>query len=436
MGHSKHSLVEDMKRLANVLFPMARSIAGPALRDSLKILGKEMNLNLLEFPSGERVFDWVTPREWEFRAGTVSGADGRVLIDASINNLSVLNYSIPVDKQVTGRELRDHLFYSETRPNAIPYRTSYYSETWGFCCSKAVYDSIRDDETYQVHVDTSLFQGFLTVGEAVLQGETEEEIVFSSYICHPSMGVNELSGPLTLLALYKILSGQERRRFTYRFLISSETIGAITYLANNMAARRKNMAGGIAFQMTGIDGTIIHRDCRETSLLDIALDAVASAASDSPRPYSRHIWSPIGGGDQRQWCAQGVNLPMSFLARNLGGTFPEYHTSDDDLSLLDLEAAYDVAVLVADACVSLESALIPEYIGPPCEPRLSKYGLQSSTGGPRASSELDMIKVALGVADGTLNSLELARRYRFKPIEFHYVLRKAEKAGLLRCRQI
>ena len=437
MQDFREHTINEMRSLSTDLFPLARSIAGPALRESIGILGREMNFKILEFPSGGSAFDWVTPREWELRSATLSKLDGHVLIDASDNNLSVLNYSVPVEKKITGKELREHLFYSSERPEAIPYRTSYYEDNWGFCCTKSVYDSILDDEEYVVAIDASHAEGSLSVGETVIEGESDKEIVFTSYLCHPSMGVNELSGPLTLFALHRLLIKRKSRRFSYRFIISSETIGAIVYLSQNLANRQRNMIGGITFQMTGLNTPIIHRDCRQSSPLDTAIEAVAPAVlEESPKSYSRQDWSPIGGGDQRQWCAQGVNLPMSFLARNLGGSYPEYHTSDDDLSLLELDAAYQVAALAAESCLALELASIPEYIGPPCEPRLSKYGLQSSLGGPKASSGLDMLKVALGVADGNLSSLDIARKYGFNPSEFHSVLESAKKKGLISARPI
>ena len=435
MQVSRRATIAEMEQLASELFPLARSIAGPALRKSLRIISRMIDLTILEYPSGQHVFDWVVPKEWELHDARVSTARGEIIIDAKRNNLEVLNYSKPVKQSLTGLDLRKHLFYSETRPHSIPYRTSYYSENWGFCCTKETYDSIQDEEIYDVAINTSITEGSLSLGEAVLSGESEDEIVFTCYLCHPSMAVNELSGPLTVFALYKMLAQKVQRKYTYRFVITSETIGAITYLANNVAERQETMIGGIAFQMTGLNDPIIHRDAKEPSPLDAALYAVATQASSSASPhYIRKEWSPIGGGDQRQWCSQGINLPMSYLARNIGGTYPEYHTSDDDLSLLDFESAYELAKLVAEACEALEAAVIPSYKGSGCEPRLSKYGLQNSIGGAIASSELDMIKVALGEANGKLDSLSIASKYGFAPVDFHKVLLRLETTGLISLR--
>lgn len=435
MQVSRRETIAEMRQLASELFPIARSIAGPGLRESLRILSRVVDLAILEYPSGQQVFDWVIPKEWELHDARVTTTRGELIIDATRSNLEVLNYSKPVKQSLTGLDLRKHLFYSETRPHAIPYRTSYYSENWGFCCTKATYDSILDEEIYDVAINTSITDGSLSIGEALLPGESEDEIVFTCYLCHPSMAVNELSGPLTVFALYRMLAQKVRRKYTYRFIITSETIGSIAYLANNLSERQETMIGGIAFQMTGLNDPIIHRDAREPSPLDAALHAVATQpTSVASTHYVRKEWSPVGGGDQRQWCSQGINLPMSYLARNIGGTYPEYHTSDDDLSLLDFESAYEVARLVAEACEALEGVIIPSYEGPGCEPRLSKYGLQNPIGGEKASLELDMIKVALGVANGKVDSLSIASEYGFSPADFHEVLERLEATGLISLR--
>lgn len=397
---------ELLESVARRLFPLSRSIAGPALRESLLILSELMPLELIEIPSGRNVFDWQVPLEWELERAQIIDEENNLILDSDQSNLHVLNFSEPANGWATGEEILANVYSDPERPNTIPYRTSYYEPRWGFCMKHRDLQMIDRQKRYRYFIKARKFPGSLTIGETVLPGASNLEVVFTSYLCHPSMAVNELSGPLALLSLYHYVKSLPERRFTYRFVVSSETIGALSYLAHRGLGAFDKMIAGATFQMTGLDAPLVTRPARKRSALDKALEE--ASASEEFGVVETLPWSPAGGGDQRQWTSNKVNLPMSYVSRTIGGAFPEYHSSDDNLDLISYEHVRQSAAWVFDAVSRLEKEVFPVYIGPPGEPFLSKYGLQSTLGGPRSSSELDVIKLVLGYADGSNSATDLS----------------------------
>ena len=416
-------------RLAELLFPMMRSICGPGLRASIGVMSDFMPMSVHEIPSGTKVFDWTVPHEWIFRAATVRDSLGNVILDAEKHNLHVLNFSEPIDRSVSGAELKEHLFFDPNRPDSIPYRTSYYAPAWGFCCDRDFFDAIDDSASYAVKIDAEKLPGSLTVGDARLNGETSKEIVFSSYLCHPQLAVNELSGPLTLACLYQLLAAKNARRFTYRFVLSSETIGALTALSLDLEHYQEKMIGGAAIQMTGLAFPIVHRQSREETTFDRAISNAIRSRSLALEPSVP--WSPIGGGDQRQWTARGIDLPMSYFSRTLGGNYPEYHTSDDNLGILDISKVIESAEVLSSACEILENDRTYLYCGPPGEPFLSSYGLVSTTGGPKANKYHECLKALIGCSDGSQSLLDIGEQFDLPHATLVEAADKLLVAGLL-----
>lgn len=415
--------------LAERLFPMMRSVAGPGLRTSIQSVSALMPMRLHEVPSGTDIFDWTVPKEWSFESATIRDSLGAVILDAAENNLHVLNFSDPIQASVSGEELKKHLYFENRRPHAIPYRTSYYEATWGFCCTKPFFDAIEDDGSYLVEIECSKLQGSLTVGEAVIQGESDTEVVFSSYLCHPQMAVNELSGPLSLAHLYRLLT-RKRRRFTYRFFLSSETIGSLATISLFMPRLKAKMMAGAMIHMTGLNSPVVHRLPRDQTALDQAIQTAARLSSipaDNVLP-----WSPIGGGDQRQWTSNGVSLPMSYVSRTIGGGFPQYHTSDDDLDLLNFDNVLEVAELLEAACEIVEENNRYRYVGPPGEPFFSKRDLVPSIGGPKGTEERHCLTAITGCSDGSATLLDIAIKYNLPWEGMVAAASKLEKVGLIR----
>lgn len=422
-------LRNTLEKLSHELFPLARSIAGPALRESLKIVGQHLPFELIEIPSGTSVFDWTVPQEWNLVRGVIRDMNGKVVLDSENSNLHVLNYSDPIRGKSKGKELKEHIYTLPENPEVIPYRTSFYEPRWGFCMAHQEAEKLDLEGEYEYFIEASKYEGSLTIGDCTLPGSSAREVIFTAYLCHPSMAVNELSGPLTLVALYRLIRELPDRRLSYRFVVSAETIGAISYIANRGLDSFQNMVGGVAFQMTGLDAPLVTRPAHRASALDKALRKVIEAKG---RDFAHQLhWSPSGGGDQRQWTSMGVRLPMSYVSRTILGGYPEYHTSADNLELLSFEKVLEAADTVFAAVKTLELETFPNYVGPPCEPFLSKYGLQTTLGGPRASDELTAIKLILGNADGATSLEELSEKESVDIQFLQTVFEKLVNAGLV-----
>ena len=230
-----------MYQLAERLFPICRSITGDGFRQSLAILRERLpEIQVFEVPSGTQVFDWTIPNEWNIRGGWIKNLQGETIIDFKNCNLHVLGYSVPIHQRVSREELLQHVYTQPEQPDWIPYVNSYYKERWGFCMSERQKEQLTDDE-YEVCIDSTLAPGHLTYGELILPGETEEEILFSTYLCHPSMANNELSGPCLQTALISYIKSLPRRKYTYRFVFVPETIGAITYISRNLQTLQQHV---------------------------------------------------------------------------------------------------------------------------------------------------------------------------------------------------
>mgnify|MGYP002152338160 CR=1 FL=1 len=423
-------MLSRIRRLSEELWPIARSVCGPGLRTSIGLLARTMSMEIIEVPTGSRVFDWTVPWEWELRQAQLLDESGAVVVSTRDSNLHVLNYSEPMHGALSGHDLKEHLYFDPDRPDVVPYRTSYYDARWGFCVDRSTFEGIREDEVYYVDIDTCKSEGSLTIGEAYLPGESHREIVFSSYLCHPSLAVNELSGPLTLYTLYCLLANEQNLPYSCRFVVSSETIGSLAYLSRNSAKLQDAMLGGAAIQMTGLPGQVIHRKCRHPSVFDEAI-AIVGAGQEVGSCLRTLEWSPIGGGDQRQWTANGIDLPMSYISKTLRGDYREYHSSADNLELMDLNAIQDVAELLAGAVLSLDDVPLYRYVGPPGEPMLSKRRLMSTLGGPKGSGELAAIKVLIACADGTRSLTSMAEQFQLSVRELENQATLLLGAGLL-----
>jgi len=357
--------------LATRLFPICRSITGDGFRQSLEMIREQVpEMQVFEVPTGTQVFDWTIPREWNIRGGWIRNKQGETIIDFRNSNLHVLGYSVPIHQTVSREELLEHVYTQPEQPDWIPYVTSYYKERWGFCMSERQKQQLTDEE-YEVCIDSTLADGSLTYGELIVPGETNEEIFFSTYLCHPSMANNELSGPCLMTALIKYVQSLKSRRYTYRFIIVPETIGSITYLSRNLKTMQQHVKAGFVLSCVGDDRTYSMVSTKyEDTLADRVLENVLRFHYPD---YIRYSFMKRAS-DERQYGSAGVGLPVCAFCRSKYHEYPEYHTSADDLSLISpegLQGSYEVMVKVIDALEHNRHYCMTV----PCEPQLGKRGL-------------------------------------------------------------
>jgi aminopeptidase-like protein len=387
------------------LWPILRSITGEGVRRSHDILGELLPLKRYEIPSGTEVLDWTVPQEWRVREAYVETPDGRRICDVRENNLHLLNYSVPYSGTLTKAELDKHLFSLPDRPDAIPYRTSYYKPNWGFCLAHNQRLALPEGN-YRVHIDTEHFDGSLTMSEAVLPGVSDREVLFTTYTCHPSLAINELSGPLLNAFLYRRIAAWPKRRLTYRFLFGPETIGAICYLAMRGEELKQKLEAGYVVTCVGDDGA--YRLKRSKRQATVAERAAIYALDQSKADYRVIDFNP-SGSDEKQYCSIGYNLPFTVLTRTAFGEYPQYHTSDDNKNLINFQAmcsTLDTFEQIAQTLDMNRTVINRIVYG---EPQMSKYGeLYSPISGPSANEQTMALKWLIHYADGVHDLVEIS----------------------------
>lgn len=395
----EETIGEQAYRLVAELYPLCRSITGNGVRQSLDILARRIPLAVREVPSGTPVFDWTVPQEWNIRDAYVRNSRGEKVIDFRQSNLHVLNYSTPVRATMPLAELKKHLFTLPGQPDLIPYKTSYYRRNWGFCLSHRQLQSLEDGD-YEVVIDATLADGHLTYGEVYLPGETEDEILLSCHICHPSLCNDNLSGVSVLTLLAEQLATAPRRH-SYRFLFIPGTIGAITWLAQNAAAVSR-IRHGLVVSGIGDRGGLTYKKSRQGRA---PVDrAVAYLLGRSGLRHEIVDFTPYGY-DERQYCSPGFNLPVGRLSRTPFGSYPEYHTSADNLDFVTPVALGEAWATLLDILQLLDGDGKFINLNPYCEPQLGKRGLYDSIG----DNELAMLWV-LNLSDGEHSLLDIAER--------------------------
>jgi aminopeptidase-like protein len=394
-----------MHALVERLYPLCRSITGDGVRATLDIVGELIPLTVHEVPSGTEVFDWTVPREWNIRDAYLANADGERVVDFRESNLHVVSYSVPVSATMPLHALRKHLHTLPEQPDLIPYRTSYYAEDWGFCLPHARLESLADGE-YRAVIDSTLADGSLTYAEHVVPGEVTDEVIVSCHVCHPSLANDNLAGIAVATELALRLAGK-RPRYTYRFLFLPGTIGSITWLARN-ADRVERIRHGLVLACAGDRGSLTYKLSRRG---DAEIDrATRHVLATSDRPHQVVDFSPYGY-DERQYCSPGFNLGVGLFQRSQFGTFPEYHTSADNLDFIRPEHLASSYRMIAAALDVVENDWLPVSTSPKCEPQLGRRGLYSALGGDRDGPAKSMAFLwILNLADGQHTLLDIAER--------------------------
>jgi aminopeptidase-like protein len=396
---------QEIYELIEKLYPICRSITGNGFRDSMRILQKFIPLELHEVPSGTQVFDWVVPKEWNIQDAWIKNSKGEKIVDFKKLNLHILNYSVPIKRKVKLSELKEHLFSLPEFPNWIPYRTSYYKENWGFCVTHKLLESLQEDE-YEVVINSSLEDGYLTYGEYFIKGELEEEFLISCHSCHPSMCNDNLSGMGVTTYLAKHL-GQKTSRYSYRFLFIPGTIGSITWLSLN-EDKVKSIKHGLVLACMGDPGKMHYKRTRHG---EAEVDrAVNHVLNHSGAEYKIMNFSPYGY-DERQYASPGFNLAVGNLSRTPYGQFPEYHTSADNLDFVKAESLADSYSKCIDVIDVIDNNRKYINTNPRGEPQLGKRGLYSMMGGRKDASNYEMSLLwVLNLSDGQHSLLDIAER--------------------------
>jgi len=395
---------QALHRFASQLFPICRSITGAGIRQTLALIGDRIPLQISEVPTGTSVFDWTVPKEWNIRDAYIKGPDGKRVVDFQQSNLHVLNYSIPARGTMPLSELKAHLFTIPENPDWIPYRTSYYKEAWGFCLSHNQMLALEDSD-YEVCIDSSLEDGHLTYAECYLRGHSTDEVLISCHACHPSLANDNLSGLTVAAFLAQFLGGRDLR-YSYRFLFIPGTIGAITWLARNRETAGR-IRHGLVLTCIGDNGRFHYKKSRRGNA---EIDrAAANVLRHCGEPAEILEFSPFGY-DERQYCSPGFNLSVGCLMRSVWGSFPEYHTSADDLDFIrprQLAASLRVCVGVLDV---LEDNRRYRNLSPYGEPQLGRRNLYRSPGRDGNGIEITARLWVLNLSDGEHSLLDIAER--------------------------
>lgn len=396
---------QEMYKLIEELFPLCRSIMGQGTRDTLNILLRELpQMTIHNVPSGTQVFDWTVPKEWIIRDAYIEDLSGNKVIDFKNTNLHVMGYSAPINKIVSRDELHSMVYTLPEQPDWIPYVTSYYKERSGFCMSENQKKSLTE-EKYHVVIDSEFIDGNLTYGELIIPGKSKEEVFFSTYVCHPSMANNELSGPAVCAALAKYVQSLDNR-LTYRFIFIPETIGSITYLSKNLDYLQQHVVAGFNVSCVGDDRTYSYI---ESPYADNLADRVVQNVLSFHYPEYKTYSFMHRGSDERQYCSPLVNLPMCAVCRSKYEEYPEYHTSADDLTVVSpegLQGAFDML----RKCIDLLEYNQKYVITVPCEPQLGKRGLYPTISKKGGYDEVRPLRNFIGYADGKHDLVDLSNR--------------------------
>jgi len=421
IGHEIHALAQK-------LWKINRSITGEGVRKTLARLKDIIpSLQIYSVPSNTPVFDWTVPKEWKVHDAYIVAPNGEKICNFSKNNLHLIGYSIPYNGKMSLADLKEHLYTLPEQPNAIPYITSYYKERWGFCLTHKQFESLDDGE-YEVFINTELFNGVLNYGELLIKGTSEEEIFLSTYICHPSMANNELSGPTVVAYLAKWLAEKENLRYSYRIIFIPETIGSIIYLSLNYKQMKDRLIAGFNVTCVGDDRAYSYVPSRDGETLS---DQIALHVLNWIDPnFVKYTWLDRGS-DERQYCAPGVDLPIASIMRTKYGDYPEYHTSLDDLESVVTPKGLDGgywAIRKAIQALEYNKNYSVAVFG---EPQMSKRGLYPTLSTKKSNKEVKLMMDFISLCDGKTSLLQIADRLNVPIWDLYELCDKLENNRLL-----
>jgi aminopeptidase-like protein len=421
---------QQIEQYFDRLWPLNRSLTGNGNRETFKILSEIIDLKISEIPSGTQCFDWTIPPEWNVKEAWVKDDKGNIVIDLANNNLHLLGYSEPFKGKISFEELAPHIHTLPDQPDLIPYLTSYYQRRWGFCMPHNQFLNLDKKAFYDVYIDSTLDEnGSMTIADALVKGSSDKEILLSTYICHPSLASNELSGNLVAAFIYSKLKKKKNLKYTYRFTFVPETIGTIYYLWNLGSHFKRKLEAGFVITCVGDNGKFTYKKSRQgNALADRATELILK---QSEKNYNILDFCPRGG-DERQYCSPGFNLPVGSLMRTMYGTYPEYHTSADNKEYISFEAMEKSVERYLDVIELLEAN--ERYINtlPCCEPQLSKRGLYPTLGSQKNVEKfVDAMMWVLNLADGTNDLISISQKSKVSVKELFPIVNTLKEKGLL-----
>lgn len=430
----------EMNQLFDELFPIMRSITGEGVRETIRILQKYIPLEMERIPTGTQVFDWEIPKEWVIREAWIKDENGNTIIDMKDLNLHVVNYSERIDEWLTLEELKPHIYTVPHLPEAVPYVISYYKERWGFCMSQKQLDSLPEGK-YHVYIDSEKIDGELNFAHCILPGKSEKEVLISTYICHPSMANNELSGPIVATFLYNRLKQWKERQLTYRFVFVPETIGSIAYLYKYGTHLKKYLYSGAV--LTCLGGKEHRLNYKMSRNLNAPLNHLITYLNEKEN-YGMPVrpFTPLNGSDERQYCSPGFNLPVGQFSKMTYATYPGYHNSLDTKEAMTIEALLD-SLNEIEHLLKLQE-LNGYYINlkPFGEPKLGKYDLYPDINSPtswrRSSSkkidnrqQLNQILMLLNYSDGQHRLSDIAKMLNYSLEDYEISIEALKEHHLL-----
>lgn len=405
----------EIDTLLHRLYPITRSITGNGNRETLNILQEYIPLEIIEYPTGQEVYDWTIPKEWNIKDAWIKNSKGEKVIDFKNSNLHIVSYSTPIHKKIKWSELKNHLHYLENLPEAIPYRTSYYNETWGFCLSYSQFlnldSQLNGDEEFEICIDSKLENGSLTIGELLIKGKSKKEYLLSSYICHPSMLNDSMSGVIASTLIAKeLLKNKENLEHSYRIIFVPETIGAIAYCANNEKAMKDIQNGLVLTTCGGLGQYGYKQSWQKENFINEMVEDVFKENSIEFLTYP----FDIHGSDERQYSSQGFKINCATISKDRYYEYKEYHTSLDNLDFVTASNLNKIVDLYLQLINKMDKNLIYKNLQPNCEVMLSKHDLYPKTGGAQLPnsdvSALDIILWSLFYMDGTMTLYEISKK--------------------------
>ena len=414
MGDANVKIGEDLYKWATELFPINRSITGEGVRETLKYIKNLIpDLKINSISSGDKVFDWIIPDEWNVKDAYIESPEGTKIADFKKNNLHLMGYSIPVNRVMSLTELQSHLYSINEVPDAIPYVTSYYNRNWGFCISHNDRKKLPDGN-YKVFIDSTLTKGKLNYGEIIIPGKSRKEVLISTYICHPSMANNEVSGIVVTTKLAKWLNEQNNTQYTYRIVFVPETIGSIAYIHRNCSIMKRNVIGGFVVTCVGDNNnySILNSKYENTLFDKIGNNVIKYYTKNNFNRYS----FLDRGSDERQYSSVGVDIPIISLMRTKYGEYNEYHTSLDNLNFISPQGLYGGFEIHKKAIILLENNFIYKVVLP-CEPQLGKKGLYPLVSTRETQKQVETMMNFIAYADGKTDLVTIANRINVDALE-------------------
>jgi aminopeptidase-like protein len=415
-------------KFARELWPINRSITGEGVRETLKKISSHLPIiKIKSIPSGKKVFDWTVPKEWSVKEAYIVTPEGKKICDFSKNNLHLVGYSIPFKGIVSLDELKKNLYTLSDQPSAIPFVTSYYKKRWGFCIEKNQFDTLKNGN-YKVVIDSKLFDGELNYGELLIKGKSNKEIFLSTYICHPSMANNEISGLAVTTFIAKWLQELSKTSYSYRIIFIPETIGSIAYLSRNYKYMKKKIFAGFNVTCIGDDRAYSYIPSRNGNTIS---DLIAKHVLKWTDPnFIQYSWLDRGS-DERQYCAPGIDLPIASIIRTKYGQYPEYHTSLDDLQNVvtskGLNGGYWVIRKAIEAIERNKKYKVTVF----CEPQMGKRGLYPTLSLKKSGEKVKLMMDFISLCDGSASLLEIADRLNVPIWDLYDLTNKLKNYNLI-----